>query len=92
MSICKVHIHLSPLNMGTVATKILKLKQRSLEWVLRMCGQQKVTQIVEVSSAPFKCYILQKVVLYERSNMVNFLPTCTCVTGSLNTKPAPLSL
>ena len=61
VSICKVHIHLSKLDMGTGRGKILKLKQRSLEWVLRMCSQQKITQIVVVCRAPFKAYILWRV-------------------------------
>ena len=43
VSICKVHIHLSPLDMGTGGRKILKLKQRSLEWVAWVCSQHKVT-------------------------------------------------
>ena len=56
-----VHIHLSPLDMGTIGTKVLKLKQRSLEWVLWKLGQHKVTQSVEISSGSFNAYILQRI-------------------------------
>lgn len=36
MSICIVHIHLSPFDMGTCSIKILKFQQRSLKWETRV--------------------------------------------------------